>query len=212
MEKVQHVFRSSNGTVLPMIKERACNLQQVGSVLCERFKGKFDEMIGAAGGDVRKLIELITTNLSCFNDVGVFDEQPVQFHKRVQILIADIWACFENTGYGQFVNIQELTMFPDYRVPQALLSLNVISYTDELMKRIEREEVLPHGEREEMEIRGCSIHAVELLRTNINQILLKEKNKPLNSVLIDFYLWDFATQNASEVEKFPEHRTRSIYY
>ena len=145
-------------------------------------------------------------------DVGVFEKQSVQFHKRVQILIADIWACFENTGYGSFKNIQELTMFPDYRVPQALLYLNVISYTDELMKRIEKEEILPHGEREEMEIRGCSIHVVELLRTNINQFLLKDKKTPLNSVLIDFYLWDFATQNALEVKRFPEHRTRSIFY
>ena len=92
MENVKHVFRSSNGAVLPLIEERTRNLQEVGSVLCERFNGKFDEMIETAGGDVKLLIDLVTTNFSCFNDVGVFEEQPVQFHKRVQILIADIWA------------------------------------------------------------------------------------------------------------------------
>lgn len=39
----------------------------------------------------------------------------VAFYKRAQILIADIWACFEGQGLGNFSDIDTITMFADYR-------------------------------------------------------------------------------------------------
>lgn len=39
--------------------------------------------------------------------------------KRPQILIADSWACFNGQSYGEFHDIDQITMFADYRVPQA---------------------------------------------------------------------------------------------
>ena len=53
-------------------------------------------------------------------------------YKRVQILIADIWSCFEGDGLGHFYDINKLTMFADYRVPQALLALGVMTYSNDL--------------------------------------------------------------------------------
>ena len=100
IETVKHVFRSSNNTTLPLLEERVSNIRQVGTVLCQHFSGTFEKVLEQADQDVTKLIDVVTTNFSCFNDVGVFDGQPVQFQKRVQILIADIWACFEGSGYG----------------------------------------------------------------------------------------------------------------
>ena len=35
--------------------------------------------------------------------------------KRAQILVADIWGCYQGQGLGQFDDIDELTMFADYR-------------------------------------------------------------------------------------------------
>ena len=220
METVKHVFRSCNNTTLPMLKERMSNLRQVGEVLCQQFDGTFTNVIAQADKGVSNLIEIVTSNFDCFNDVGHFDSQPVQFQKRVQILIADIWACFEETGFGEFRDIGELTMFPDYRVPQSLLFLGVISYSDALWEKIRRGDLLAHGEKEEMEIRGCSIHAVDLIAQGINEAVTLEyeatgqhgNETAINSVLIDFYLWDFATENFEQVKEFPEHKTRSIYY
>jgi hypothetical protein len=34
--------------------------------------------------------------------------------------VADLWALFEGKGRGQFDDIDTLTMFADYRVPQSL--------------------------------------------------------------------------------------------
>lgn len=42
----------------------------------------------------------------------------VFFLKRAQILIADIWACFEGKDYGALDGIEHLTAFADYRIPQ----------------------------------------------------------------------------------------------
>ena len=39
----------------------------------------------------------------------------VSFYKRAQILIADIWSCFEGKSYGEFNDINTITMFADYR-------------------------------------------------------------------------------------------------
>ena len=42
----------------------------------------------------------------------------VAFYNRAQILVADLWACFEGETFGKFDNIEDITCFADYRVPQ----------------------------------------------------------------------------------------------
>jgi len=39
----------------------------------------------------------------------------VAIYKRAQILIADIWSSFKGSGFGEFHDIDTLTMFADYR-------------------------------------------------------------------------------------------------
>ena len=59
----------------------------------------------------------------------------MKIYKRVQILVADIWACFEGKGIGEFTDIDSITMFADYRVPQILVHLGAMRYSDKLMKQ-----------------------------------------------------------------------------
>jgi Potential Queuosine, Q, salvage protein family len=54
--------------------------------------------------------------------------------KRAQILVADVWACCGGRDLGEFSDIDELTAFADYRIPQSLLWLGVLEYSDELVK------------------------------------------------------------------------------
>ena len=44
--------------------------------------------------------------------------------------------------------------------------------------------------------------------------LMKERNLdfPVNSVLIDFYLWDQAKQKNEELKHIPIHKTKTIFY
>lgn len=129
--------------------------------------------------------------------------------KRAQILVADLWACFEGSSWGFFHDIDMLTMFADYRVPQVLLSMGLLHYEDSLMEKLQRAVEIPAGSKEEVEIRCCSICAVEMLREAMQK---EDSGLAINSVLLDFYLWDWAQMNRDQLEAFPIHRTRSIYY
>lgn len=68
----------------------------------------------------------------------------VHFYKRAQIFVADLWGAFHGVGLGQFDDIDQLTMFADYRVPQMLYGLGVLVYNQDLVDKIEnRQEILP---------------------------------------------------------------------
>ena len=45
----------------------------------------------------------------------IFFSFEVTIYKRAQILVADIWACCGAKGYGEFKDIDVITMFADYR-------------------------------------------------------------------------------------------------
>lgn len=77
------------------------------------------------------------------------------------------------------------------------------------------EEILESGSLEELEIRGCSIEAIERVKNEVVSMLsddnsnLKDK---CNSVLIDNYLWEYRRHKQLELEHIPFHKVISIYY
>ena len=201
-----------------MLEKRVDHLREAGRVLCSRYGSSIANLIRSCEHSALRLVKTIVSEISSFKDEGVFEGQRVSFYKRAQIFVADLWACFEGEGLGRFDDINELTMFADYRVPQCLQYLGIIQYSEKLAKRINNEEIILSGSKEEMEIRGCSIHVVECLRESIkNQLKNDTKSthtdiNEFNSVIIDFYLWDFATLNFDQMVHFPEHRTRTHFY
>lgn len=58
--------------------------------------------------------------------------------------MADYWAVMEAKGQTGIINMNWLTMFADYRVPQALVYLGVLRYSDSLMQ------TLKNGETEDI--------------------------------------------------------------
>ena len=57
-------------------------------------------------------------------------------YKRAQILVADIWACCGGAGYGAFSDIDAITAFADYRIPQVFIWFGVLQYSDALMNTL----------------------------------------------------------------------------
>lgn len=109
--------------------------------------------------------------------------------KRAQILIADLWSGFEGESFGALNNIDSITMFADYRIPQILNYFDVLQYDECLNKMLEVEEFIHSGSPIECEIRGCSILAVEKIRKAIAQRLI---NMKISTIQIDYYLWVLA--------------------
>ncbi|KAK5133714.1 hypothetical protein LTR08_007468 [Meristemomyces frigidus] len=169
-------------------------------------------LIEQADRSAGKLVNLLAKHFPAFCDETRFDGKRVRLLKRAQILVADLWAAFGGTGNGEFNDINHLTMFADYRVPQMLRSIGVISYSPPLDYRISTLQPIFSGQSFEVQLRGCSIWAVELIRREI--LRAHPDAQQVNAVLIDFFLYDLA----KEKEKVqgglatPHHRTRSIWY
>lgn len=68
-------------------------------------------LIEEADHSAGKLVNLLANHFPCFQDEGRFDGRKVRFLKRAQIFVADLWAAFNGTGYGEFYDIEHITMF-----------------------------------------------------------------------------------------------------
>jgi len=213
-EKVLNdLLMGEQGVPIPLLKQRVECLHEVGSIVCDKYGGKFTNLMSECNNSAEKLLQLVLQNFKCFRDMSTFKGKSVSIHKRAQILVADIWCLFEGCGKGSFSDIHKLTMFADYRVPQSLQHYQIFQYDEELMEFLKKDEIMPSGHKYEVEIRGCSVHAVELLTQRIRNILLEKNCKSvINSILVDQYLWGYRRAHAEEMIKFPYHKVRSIYY
>ena len=211
---LRHVFRSETAETIPLLEERLGILRENGRQLMEHFDGSFYHCLQACGGSAVKLVQLVVDHFPSFRDEGTFDGVAVCFYKRAQILAADIWGCLQGRGLGAFSDLREITMFADYRVPQALAFTGAIVYSADLTAALKAGVLMKSGDRWEMEIRGCSIHACELIRDRAEAIMAQAGRSDLkvNSILVDFFLWSWAKAHETEVKDIPVHKIRCIYY
>lgn len=102
------------------------------------------------------------------------------------------------------------------RVPQALVYFGVLKYSDALVEQLHTNPHLEKGSREEIEIRGNSIWSVELVMKEMKLLYAKsacaKKDMLINSIVIDFYLWDYAKDHGEAMKDIPIHKTRTFFY
>ncbi|KAL8769506.1 MAG: hypothetical protein Q9209_004567 [Squamulea sp. 1 TL-2023] len=207
---LKHVFRSTTTEPIPLLEERIACIREAGRILLEEFDGSVIELIHQASGSAAALVNLLVTHFPCFNDIATFEKRTIHFYKRAQIFVADLWACFEGRSYGSFHDIDTITMFADYRIPQILHSFGCLRYSPSLESCVRNLKGLESEGSWEVQLRGCSIWCVELIR---KEILRQHPKAKLNAILIDFFLYDTMKEREVEgVQTIPHHRTRSIWY
>jgi len=106
--------------------------------------------------------------------------KPVYLWKRAQILVAETWAAFypppgnspptPHPIFPSGAEIHLLTMFADYRVPQILHHLRILSYPPALVGLLQQGVMLENGSREEVSLRTASIVAVERVRKEMQRM------------------------------------------
>lgn len=218
LEQLEKILKSDDGeTKAPLLQERVECLHQVGSKLIEKFNGEFENVVKAANGSAEKFLQLIVDNFPCFRDEADYNGKRVQILKRAQILVGDVYACFQGDGLGHFDDLNDtITMFADYRVPQVLVHFGALVYKEELMMDLKSDKLLINGEPKEVEIRGASIYIVEVAKEKVREDLKANHpelpTKHVNSILIDHFLWDYRRANADFLNYIPFHKTYSIYY
>jgi hypothetical protein len=136
----------------------ARSLRDLGARVLNEFGGRFAAVVDAAHGSAVALA-LRLGGWDCFADVSRYDGLTVPFLKRAQIAAADL----ARAGVASFGDLGRLTMFADNLVPHVLRLDGILRLEPSLVKRIDRGELLEHGSPEEVEIRACALHAVELI-------------------------------------------------
>ena len=133
-------------------------------------------------------------------DGVTWDRKKIYFLKRAQICAQDFSYLSQKYKELKIKNINLLTAFADYKIPQMLRKFEVIVYGKNLAKKIDNYILIPQGGREEIEIRVVTIWSIELIRQRLKKYTASE---------IDNALW-LVSQEQDGVK--PYHRTYSIYY
>ncbi len=191
--------------MIPLFDMRLAHVHEVGRVLVERYAGQFTHIIEKAQGSAVNLALLLAQEFTSFRDVAVYHSRDIRFLKRAQICVADLYGAFGGKRWGAFTDLDRLTIFADYKLPQVLRHYGVLEYAPELSQRIDNYELLQPGGEEEVELRAATIWACELLRHEMSRLA----GQPITAVEIDLLLW-FLGQNSAEMR--PYHRARTIYY
>jgi hypothetical protein len=190
---------------LQLLEERLAILRETGLVLLGTYGGDPGRLLEAAAGSAVDLVRLVTAAFPSFHDTAEYDGHPVYFYKRAQILAADLHGAFGGRGWGAFRDLDRLTAFADYKLPQVLRHLGIFEYAETLARKIDQHELLEPGSSEEVEIRANTIWSVELIRRGMAAAGLQAK-----AFEIDWLLWNLGQQDAFRQQ--PYHRTRTIYY
>eukprot|EP01017_Pseudomicrothorax_dubius_P031214 TRINITY_DN3961_c0_g1_i2.p1 TRINITY_DN3961_c0_g1~~TRINITY_DN3961_c0_g1_i2.p1 ORF type:complete len:318 (-),score=69.52 TRINITY_DN3961_c0_g1_i2:584-1537(-) len=193
------------GLEFPLLEERVRILRELGSQTLAHFGGRYTNIVKAAEGSAVKLLDILTSLLPNLQDHSIYKGEQIFLYKRGQILIGDIWGSFKGEGLGAFWDIDQLTTFPDYRVPQILRDMKILEYVPSLCETIDSKTVIEHGSPAEVEIRAATVVAVELIKER-----LKSEGIVLNSVQIDWALWQRGEEAKDRIA--PHHRTLSIFY
>ncbi|MFN3346369.1 MAG: queuosine 5'-phosphate N-glycosylase/hydrolase [Candidatus Bipolaricaulaceae bacterium] len=186
---------------LPLLSWRVRAAREVGALLL-RF-GSAERFFSCAEGRAQRLVELVTAHLPMFRDAAVYEGKWIPFHKRAQILAADVWGSFRGQGPGRFEDMAWLTAFADYKLPQILWARGALRLHPALAGRIRKGEVIPWGSPAEVELRAATVVAVEELAE-----LLRAGGRDLWPFQVDWLLWN-AAQGVLSV---PHHRTLTWAY
>jgi hypothetical protein len=140
----------------------------------------------------------------------VYKGRLIHFYKRAQILVGDLWGAYGKPSDPShpcfFKDLDQITMFADYRVPQILFQLGVMKYSRELTEVIANKQQIAFGSELETELRAATVVSVEKIRER----LLSKKDIRVLSIEVDWLLWNWGEKVKDTIA--PHHRTLTIYY
>jgi hypothetical protein len=181
----------------PLMEQYAVALRDVGERVLAEHAGSFAAVVDAAGGSAVALADLLA-GWEAFADVSTYDGQSIPFFKRAQIAAADV----DRFGVAELRETERLTAFADNLVPHVLRVDGVLRLDPALEEAIEAEALLVHGSPEEVELRACAVHAMELLSAATDGLL--------SPAQIDGALWNRGS--AAHYKSRPRPRSRNTAY
>lgn len=213
-EDVAHLLRPAEGhPEIPLFEARVHNLRELGrGLLALDSETPATALITLANGSAVSLVREVVRRFPSFKDIAIWTRtdtglpgHEVRFYKRAQILVGDLAGGLAPSPLGQFHDLDKLTAFADYKVPQVLRQLGILRYSDSLAGRITRREHLLPGSADEIEIRAGTIWGCELVRQ-----ALDERGRTVSAHELDWLLWTMGQSLPAGSE--PYHLTPTIFY
>jgi len=190
---------------LQLMEARAHILNELGAFLIKEYNGEAYRLVEAAENSALILVGLLVENLPSFRDVEECYGQKIYFYKRAQIFTADLYGAFGGKDWGYFKDIDNLTAFADYKLPQVLRHVGILQYSPSLEHKVDHGIFLEAGSPEEIEIRANTIWAVELIRQELRRL-----GEDVRAFEIDWILWNLGQQR--EFKAKPYHQTVTTFY
>lgn len=187
---------------LGLINERQSVLNELGRGL--KKKNSAGKLIEASNNDVVKFIDSVIEIFPNFKDEAMFCGRKVGFYKRAQILAMDLNLVLSQNRIIPFDNIDKLTAFADYKLPQLFRDEGILVYNQVLSSKIDSSSLIDRGSREEVEIRGATVAVVELLKDALSKLGVN-----LSSPELDNISW---TEAKTRPDMKPHHLTQTVFY
>jgi hypothetical protein len=172
---------------------------QLGRLLLDRYDGRATNLVEAADRSAEQLLQLLRA-AAFFEDRRSYRGIDVAFYKRAQIVSADLALALDDQGPGRFDDLDRLTIFADNLVPHVLRVDGVLALHDELAALIDGERLIAEGSEDEVELRACAVHAVELLAARTGS----------TAADLDNVLWNRG--QGATYKAIPRPRCRTVSY
>jgi len=171
-------------------------LRALGDHVLERHDGSFLRLARCGEGSAVALAEHLAS-VETWRDVSTYGGEQVPFFKRAQLAAADLHL----QRIAPAGDIAALTLFADNLVPHVLRIDGVLEFDPGLVAHIDRGELIDHDSPEEVEIRACAVHAVELLVA---------AHEGTTATAVDNALW--LRGGEPRYKAHPRHRARTTAY
>lgn len=117
-------------TEIPLLNERYNIVKEISKIVNDKMNGNFYSYIKNVTTDT-ELFNIIITNFPCFKDERTYNKRSIKLYKLAQLLTSDILHIRE-LKENITVDYSHLIGCADYKIPQILRGLGLITYSKEL--------------------------------------------------------------------------------
>lgn len=182
---------------IPLLEERYRTIVQISEIVKKKMNGNFYNYIKDIRDDI-SLFEVIVNNFPSFKDERAYEDKTIYFYKLAQLLTSDILHVRERLEKIE-VDCSHLIGCADYKIPQTLRALKIISYSSELSELVDQK-----CEIEVSSLYEVSIRASQLVVTNY----IKNKLDNFDAIDINDFLFLYSKKVKNIVK--PYHLCRNV--
>ena len=203
LSQAADIFRGQNDVQIPLLEWRLNNIVEAATFLLGEHDGQAENFLAACNYDAPTIAYEIARKLDSYRDGGWYKNNWVWLLKRAQILPNDLAQLTQKYPDFTINNLDKVTIFADYRLPQILRHYGVLKYSEKLSTIVDNKKLLPHGSSMEIEIRAATIVACQ----QISKLL-----PGMATADIDVSLWLLSQDMRNDPTLKPHHFTYSYFY